>query len=760
MTKLPRARAASTGREGATGSRTMLRWLFVLSIALIVYGSLYPFDFSRPQDIDWRAFFTPPQLRFSRPDMLGNVLLFVPLGLFATFSGRRFWLRAALVLVFGASLAVGLQLLQTYIPLRTAALADAAWNAIGLILGIAAGFFVRRRGPIAAPNTREAAWVRFGLLGLWLAAELLPFVPTLDWQTLKEGLKPLLLSPRIQLGPLLLHAAGILAAAEMAAGTLGVARTRAYVAAAALLVFLAKIFVVSLGLNLSALLGFILGATSWIILSHRSEWFRRNWAFWFLLGAITFATLLSGSPDASRSRVNWIPFAAMLQGSMLDNTRALAQSVFLIAALLLFGSVRDSRDWITAAGLALWLALLEAMEYFLGGHTSDITKPLLALLLVPVVRMARGEGRAHSSRIVAAKRDGQRPAATASSYRLIAAIAAAVILAQAAALKIILGLPQIPYNVRELFLDSGSLPRLIVFSTALLSLGAGSAWIASRLLKSRWPVLTTPVFVLVAGVTTLMLLKLSVTPESILDIAGSNNLYWFVINRDIWGAWGRELFLLLGSAAPVEFFERPVRFTALIAPVLLGIAVIAILVTSRFAPRRRAAIALSTLPWFWLSKGIAFDWSSTDNLNELIARNGAFGLGGGAYLYLLLFLICAQVIGIAYAVRSRRRAWLALPILALGVPIGWWLLNLGLEPNVQKYEQVFSGVQFLLGPDRAHALTRAELFTRWALLQTGLVTVLTAGYTLTSALLDTHARRRADAPGSRESALPDSRLPT
>lgn len=725
----------------------MLQWLMLLSLALIVYGSLYPFDFSRPQSIDWRSFFARPQLQFSRPDMLGNILLFVPFGVFATMRGRRFWMRASAALIFGIALAIGLQLLQTYIPLRTAALADAAWNAIGLILGIAVGYFIRRHGALAGFDTREAAWARFGFLALWVSAELLPFVPTLDWQTLKDGLKPLLLSPQIDPGQMLLHAAGIVAAAEMVAGILGIGRTRAYIAAAALLVFLAKLFIVSLGLDLSALSGFILGAGAWIAFSRRAEWFRRNWTFWFVLGAITFATLLSGSADAAHGRINWIPFAAMLQGSMLDNARALAQSLFLIAALLLFGSARNNRDWTVAIALALWLALLEAIEYFLGGHTSDITKPLLALLLVPAVRIARGEGRSDPGAQAASNHLASRPL-PAGSYKMVAAAAGILIAGQALAFKVILSLPQIPYNVRELFLDNGAFPRLIIFSVALLSLGAGGAWIAKRLLKSRLPILTTPAFVLAAGVTTLLLLKFSVTAESILDISGSNNLYWFVINRDSWGAWGRELFLMLGSATPVEFFERPVRFTALIAPLLLGIALITIVFVPNVSLGQRALLTASTLPWFWLSKGIAFDWSSTDNLNELIARNGAFGLGGGAYLYLLLLLICVQVVAIACALRSRGWAWLGIPILLLGVPVGWWLLNLGLEPHVQKYEQVFSGVQFLLGPDRVHALTRAELFMRWALLQLGMVSVLTAGYALMNAFLNASGWRRAskDAP--------------
>lgn len=722
-------------------SQTTLRWLLLLSVALIIYGSLYPFDFSRPQSIDWRTFFTLPQIRFSRLDMLGNILLFVPLGLLATLRSDNFWSRAILTMAFGIALAIGLQILQTYIPLRTAALSDAFWNGLGLTLGIMGGYFARRRGAIVALNTREAAWVRFGLLAIWLSAELLPFVPTLDWQTVKEGLKPLLLSPNVVFGPMLLHAAGIVAAAEMMAGTLGIAQTRAYVATAALLIFLAKIFIVSLGLDLSALFGFLIGASSWIAFSRRALWFRRNWTFWFVFVAMTAATLLSGAADAVPGRINWVPFAAMLQGSMLDNARALAQSVFLIAALLLFGSSRDSRDWIIAATLALWLALLEGIEYFLGGHTSDITKPLLALLLVPAIRMARDE-----ARIVPIQNAG--PAQSAKdppqirSYRTIAAIAAVLIFGQALAFKIVLGLPQIPYNVRELFLDDGAFPRLIFFSIALLSLGAGSAWIAKRLSRSRWPVLTTPAFTLAASIMTLMLLTVSVTAESILDISGSNNLFWFVTNRDSWGSWGRELFLLIGSAAPVEFFERPVRFTALIAPLLLGIALTSIVLTPHLSLRKRSVLALSMLPWFWLSKGIAFDWSSTDNLNELIARQGVFNLGGGTYLYLLLLLICMQVVGISYVIRNRWTAWLAAPLLLLGVPIGWWLLNLGLEPYVQKYDHVFSGVQFLLGPDRIHALTRAELFMRWALLQLGMVGVLTAGYALANAFFGAYDRRR------------------
>jgi hypothetical protein len=70
-------------------------------------------------------------------------------------------------------------------------------------------------------------------------------------------------------------------------------------------------------------------------------------------------------------------------------------------------------------------------------------------------------------------------------------------------------------------------------------------------------------------------------------------------------------------------------------------------------------------------------------------------------------------------------AALALTIVAL--PVGWALLNLGLEPHVEKYGSVFSGAQFLLGPDRRHTLSESALFARWVALQVGMVGAIFIG---------------------------------
>jgi len=72
---------------------------------------------------------------------------------------------------------------------------------------------------------------------------------------------------------------------------------------------------------------------------------------------------------------------------------------------------------------------------------------------------------------------------------------------------------------------------------------------------------------------------------------------------------------------------------------------------------------------------------------------------------------------------------------------------------VNKYDLVFSGAQFLLGPDRRHALTEAELFARWSIVQLGGVMVAAVGARLALSL---PAAAIAAIRGRREAARPIS----
>jgi hypothetical protein len=116
-------------------------------------------------------------------------------------------------------------------------------------------------------------------------------------------------------------------------------------------------------------------------------------------------------------------------------------------------------------------------------------------------------------------------------------------------------------------------------------------------------------------------------------------------------------------------------------------------------------------------------------LNELIARDGPWGWGGGGYLYGLVALLCLNGLIAGEVLRARHPGWAlaCLPVLAISFPIGWWLLGKGLDQQVEKYGQVFSGTQFLLGPDRTHALSQQVLFMRWVVLHGSAMAVLGLG---------------------------------
>jgi hypothetical protein len=145
-----------------------------------------------------------------------------------------------------------------------------------------------------------------------------------------------------------------------------------------------------------------------------------------------------------------------------------------------------------------------------------------------------------------------------------------------------------------------------------------------------------------------------------------------------------------------------------------------------------------------LCKGIAFDWSSTDNLNELLAYTRRDGHDGGAFLYGLLALITFVVTRWVLSTSALSFVLSALLTLA-SIPIGWWLLTHGLSQKIGKYGHIFSGQQFLLGPDRANLIPQDELFLRWSFVYSAAVLILAFGAWLGARVFSARLPRAAGA---------------
>src|SRR5271155_3932479 len=107
-------------------------------VALIVYGSLFPFRFhghALPEG-PFRALLST-SFRSDRGDVISNVLLYLPLGFFATLSLRRgpVALRALIGAIAGLALSVGIECVQFYDLGRVPSMADVGANGCGALLG-------------------------------------------------------------------------------------------------------------------------------------------------------------------------------------------------------------------------------------------------------------------------------------------------------------------------------------------------------------------------------------------------------------------------------------------------------------------------------------------------------------------------------------------------------------------------------------------------------------------------------------------------
>ena len=258
---------------------------------------------------------------------------------------------------------------------------------------------------------------------------------------------------------------------------------------------------------------------------------------------------------------------------------------------------------------------------------------------------------------------------------------------------VVLTAPSVPYNVREL--TEGRPPFLTALMLALLlllTLGA-PAWVTSSRLRGKDASFRTALlFLLAQGTLAWVLLRPSVPLEAIHDIVG---------------------FPVLGGSAEAETAGRFLALYAGAATVILAAAAAWIAWEDRDSGPLAAwaPVAAVALP---VSYAVVVPFAATDNLTELMR-------GGGGVLPAAAISGALAALAIAGSGFSRLLAGRsANPVAAVGIclaafPAGYVLLQLGMEPHVEKYGQTFSAMQFLLSRDREHLASGAALRLRYAL---------------------------------------------
>ncbi len=161
------------------GRRSSTTWLLLAYVALVVYGSLYPFGpWEWPGLMPWQAVLSLPWPKYwPRLDIWANALGYAPMGLLAVVSvwrsGGRWWGGLLAGAVAPSLLAYGLEVLQYFVVSRVPSLADWALNTGGAVLGALAAAVLIGSGRLARmakwrerwfePNTAGA----LALLAVW-----------------------------------------------------------------------------------------------------------------------------------------------------------------------------------------------------------------------------------------------------------------------------------------------------------------------------------------------------------------------------------------------------------------------------------------------------------------------------------------------------------------------------------------------------------------------------------------------------------------
>jgi glycopeptide antibiotics resistance protein len=254
----------------------------------------------------------------------------------------------------------------------------------------------------------------------------------------------------------------------------------------------------------------------------------------------------------------------------------------------------------------------------------------------------------------------------------------------------------VPYNVRELFRPDAAWLSALLLALACIWLAVWPVWLARRRVSGRVRLLQLPLGLLAYGGVAFLLLRAAVPEESLFDLVGSPVLSW------------------------PRWLELGLRWIALSA-IPGALLYLAAQTVRRWRGRRLGALHFwAVLPPLALAYWGVVAQAATDNLTELIATPQPLAFAAlcvGLYAMFLAAALLASPAG-----KGQRVArWTGV---ALSLPLAAGCFHFGLAGEIDKYDQQFSALQFLLSSDRQHYAALPVIWLRYAVLHGLVIAVL------------------------------------
>lgn len=358
-------------------------FLFFLIVFLITYGSLYPFEFVSPDFNALHVLFQTWGSYTHQGDILANIVLFVPFGVSGVLMlAPKYKNKLAIIatLFFGLVLGIVLQIGQIYMPSRDANLSDAVLNFMGTIVGVIIAVTLNTdKLPL---NELKAKLSSFPIMLVfsWLAYRLMPLVPSIDLQEIKNSIKPLFLHPEWESVRVSHDLTAWLIIFYILARTKQKYLSSQYFALVILLCFGLEVLIVSNAVSVSNVAGAFLAVVLWGVVFSRIKY-----APALLAGMMIVVLVASGFAPyelaSSRQVFRFIPFYGFLGGSMMVNTSSLLEKFFLYGSLIWLLQLSGIRLWVATLITASVTLFIEVGQIFLVDHLAEITDPLLVVVI-------------------------------------------------------------------------------------------------------------------------------------------------------------------------------------------------------------------------------------------------------------------------------------------------------------------------------------------------------------------------------------------
>jgi len=376
-------------------------WIWLAVVALIAYGSLYPFNFifdgKHPNPKS--ALLALSWARAGKADQVRNIILYLPFGFCL-----MLWLRGRVPVLFGVVMAtmagavcsLFIELAQVYLFIRVPSWLDVSLNAFGALLGAVFGLVWRQLSGLVylPPNTRREAADRSALVVIvsWVLWRLAPLDLNFSLTRFKQALLPLInwQIDWLDVGHWLVL---WLVVAQAVYGFAQRARSNEVLLSVMAVVFLGRMSLVTPPFSSAELLALLLLLPT-LVLLHRFLSAPQRWVVFIPLALMFVQSYLTPWQFGSaESQFDFWPFMAWIQQGMPVDPEPLLHTLFAFSAMIWL--LKDvglpmRHAWWSVTALVL---LLEIVQLWMPGRHASITDPALAFLTGWLMHVVSNERR-------------------------------------------------------------------------------------------------------------------------------------------------------------------------------------------------------------------------------------------------------------------------------------------------------------------------------------------------------------------------------